>query len=239
MKSRLLDLFYPPVCELCRTGLSNGNSICLPCADKLPRVREPFCQICGEGFDGNLPEDFTCPNCHGVKLDFDFARAPLQGLEAAFELVHSLKYHRRFYIAKDLAKFLNEAFLEDPRFRKYEENSFVIPVPLHWRRQQWRQGNQAHELAREFCKISSLPISCAIKRTRSTETQTKLNRHQRLTNLKGAFTVKKAWRDKLKGANVILIDDVFTTGATSLACTRILKKEGQAANVAILSLVRG
>ncbi|MEJ6580353.1 MAG: ComF family protein [Akkermansiaceae bacterium] len=239
MRNLILDLIYPPVCELCKSGLDRGSALCETCQDSLPKIREPFCQNCGEVFDGNLPDHFSCPNCQGLALDFKFARASLQGREQAFELVHLLKYHRRFYLARNLARYMENTRLEDDRFREFDENTFVIPVPLHWRRQQWRQGNQAHELARHFCKLNDLPLCTGLKRIRATVTQTKLNRHQRLNNLKDAFTIKKSWISRLKGTNVILIDDVFTTGATSHACSRILKREGGVSNVAILSLVRG
>jgi len=239
MRHLILDLIYPPVCELCKSGLDRGSALCESCHDTLPRIREPFCQNCGEIFDGNLPDDFSCPNCQGLSLDFEFARASLQGREQAFELVHLLKYHRRFYLARNLAQYLEETRLEDARFRAFDENTFVIPVPLHWRRQQWRQGNQAHELARHFCKLNELPLCTGLKRIRSTGTQTKLNRHQRLTNLRDAFAIQKSWIPRLHGAKVILIDDVFTTGATSHACSRVLKREAGVSKVSILSLVRG
>ncbi|YCM45753.1 ComF family protein [Verrucomicrobiaceae bacterium 227] len=239
MKNLILDLIYPPVCELCKCGLDRGEALCETCHDSLPLIREPFCQNCGEIFDGNIPEDFSCPNCQGLALDFEFARASLQGGELAFELVHLLKYHRRFYLARDLACYLEETRLSEKRFRAFDKNSFVIPVPLHWRRQQWRQGNQAYELARHFCALNKLPLCTGLKRIRSTGTQTKLNRHQRLTNLQGAFAIKKSWQPRLQGSHVILIDDVFTTGATSHACSKVLKREAGVAQVSILSLVRG
>ena len=239
MRHQILDLIYPPVCELCKSGLERGSALCQTCQDSLPKIREPFCQNCGEVFDGNLPDDFSCPNCQGLALDFDFARASLQGREQAFELIHLLKYHRRFYLARNLARYLEDTRQEDERFREFDNNTFVIPVPLHWRRQQLRQGNQAHELARSFCKFNGLPLCTALKRIRHTVTQTKLNRQQRLTNLRNAFIIKKSWLPLLQGRHVILIDDVFTTGATSHACARILKRQAGVSKVAILSLVRG
>jgi len=171
--------------------------------------------------------------------DFHFARASLKGLALSFHLVHSLKYRRRFFIAKDLAQFLAETWEEDTRFRELGDQPLLIPVPLHWRREQFRQGNQAYELARELSAATELPFLNGMKRIRSTNTQTRLNRKQRLTNLRGAFRIRKKAMEELRGANVILIDDVFTTGATAHECTRVLKHEGKASKVAILTLVRG
>ena len=239
MTSRLLDFLYPALCELCQKSLQRGHSICASCAAQLPRIIEPFCQNCGETFPGNIQDPFECQNCLGMTHDFRFARASLKGLTQTFHLVHSLKYRRRFFIAKDLAQFLAETYQEDERFREFGDDTLLVPVPLHWRRERFRQGNQAYELARELAKITDLTCLDAMRRTRATNTQTKLNRKQRLSNLRRAFSIKKKAMEKLRGANVILIDDVFTTGATAHECTRILKHVGKASKVAILTLVRG
>ena len=240
MIRRALDFIYPSLCELCEDELKDGESLCSPCLDKLPRIKEPFCRKCGEPFDGNLDEEFNCPNCQGITHDFNFAIAPLKGEGAAFHLVHSLKYQRRFYLARDLAAILSESWQKDPRFQSIpREEITVVPVPLHWRRKQWRQGNQAYELAREFCTQSDLRLSQALRRIRATSTQTKLNRKERLTNLRGAFRIHKSALAGLQGSTIILLDDVFTTGATAHECTKVLLKDGSAKNVIILTLVRG
>ena len=239
MINRILDFLYPALCELCQTSLSKGRSICSTCLDQLPRVQDPLCQQCGEPFDGNIGQDFTCQNCLGLTHDFLFARASLKGLPTAFHLVHNLKYRRKFFLARDLAQLLHETIEEETRFGNFAKDAFLVPVPLHWRRQQWRQGNQAYELARELSKRCHLPCLDALRRIRPTNTQTKLNRSQRLSNLKGAFEVKKAHLEKIRNSNIILVDDVFTTGATAHQCTRVLRREAHADNVAILTLVRG
>lgn len=238
MFTHLLNLLYPAVCELCQASLSDGSSLCLSCREQLPRLTPPFCANCGESFDGALDEDFECQNCQGLRHDFDFARASLKGLAPSFDLVHRLKYQRHFFLARSLAAFLHETLLEDERFQALTA-PLLVPVPLHWRRQQWRHGNQAHELARELSKASGLALSSCLVRKRRTQTQTKLNRRQRLSNLRGAFAIKKRHRDRLAGKDLILIDDVFTTGATAHECARLLKKEANVARVAVLTLVRG
>ena len=240
MIRRILDFIYPSLCELCDSELKNGRSLCSPCLDKLPRVSDPFCRKCGEPFDGQLDEEFDCPNCQGITHDFDFAKAPLKGEATAIHLVHSLKYLRRFYLARDLAFLLGEAWKSDARFQEIpKEEVIVVPVPLHWRRKQWRQGNQAYELAREFCAQNNLPLQQSLRRIRATSTQTKLNRKQRLTNLRGAFRIRKSALAGLQGSTIILVDDVFTTGATAHECTKVLLKDGGVNKVIILTLVRG
>jgi ComF family protein len=239
MIARFLDFLYPALCELCQISLKKGSSICSSCVDNLPRIKDPICQRCGESFDGNLGDDFRCQNCLGLSHDFVFARASFKGLATPFHLVHSLKYRKRFFLARDLAPLLLETLDEDSRFEEFRKNTLLVPVPLHWRRQQWRQGNQAFELARELSKVSGIPYANSLRRIRSTQTQTKLNRKQRLSNLRGAFAVKKRHREQLRGTNIILIDDVFTTGATAHECTRILRHSAKSSKVAVLTLVRG
>jgi len=234
----ILDLFYPAVCDLCQSSLTRGRSLCGDCRDELPRITPPFCEKCGEVFDGNIEESFRCQNCHGLKFDFDFARAALKGLALSFHLVHGLKYQRQFYLASELAGFLHEALEEDPRLAKFND-ALLIPVPLYWKRQQWRQGNQAYELSQELTRLTGLETIEAIKRIRSTNTQTKLNRKQRLSNLRGAFKIRKKCAPKIIGKKALIIDDVFTTGATAHECAKILKKEGGVTEVAVLTLLRG
>lgn len=236
--SRFLDLLYPAVCELCQSSLTQGQSLCNDCRDELPRIIPPFCEQCGEVFDGNIEGRFRCQNCDGLKFDFDFARASLKGLALSFHLIHGLKYQRQFYLARELAGFLQKTFESDPRFAEFQD-AILVPVPLFWRRQQWRQGNQAYELSRELSKLSGLNTIEVIKRVRPTSTQTKLNRKQRLSNLRGAFKIRRKHVSSLTGKKAVIIDDVFTTGATAHECAKVLKSDGGVKEVAVLTLVRG
>jgi ComF family protein len=119
--------------------------------------------------------------------------------------------------------FFKETLEEDPRFAEFK-SAILVPVPLFWRREQWRQGNQAYELSRELSRLSGHETIEAIKRTRPTNTQTKLNRKQRLSNLRDAFRIRKKHASFIAKRKVIIIDDVFTTGATAHECARVLKK---------------
>ncbi len=236
--SSFLDLLYPAVCEICQASLTHGYSLCADCRNELPRIVSPFCKKCGEPFDGKINDKFRCQNCDGLKADFSFARASLKGLTLSFRLVHGLKYQRQFFLARELALFLNETLEEDPRFAEFN-SAILVPVPLFWRRQQWRKGNQAYELSRELSRLSGHETIEAIKRIRTTNTQTKLNRKQRLSNLRDAFRIRKKHASVIAKRKVIIIDDVFTTGATAHECARVLKEDGRVNDVAILTLIRG
>ena len=145
--ARVIDYLYPPSCHLCRAPLDRGRYLCPDCQGELPRVTPPFCQQCGLPYDGNLGGEFTCPNCRERKFSFDFARAALLARDGARELVHAFKYQRRIHLHRDLAALTAEALL-DPRLAG-EAAWTLVPVPLHWKRQQWRYFNQAHEIARD------------------------------------------------------------------------------------------
>ena len=116
----------------------------------------------------------------------------------------------------------------------------LVPVPLYWTRRQHRHFNQAAEIARLLGRRFGLPVCPALRRVRRTETQTHLTRHQRLANLKGAFEVARAGRALVDQGigGVVLVDDVFTTGATVHECARTLKKAGFQ-KVVVVTVMRG
>lgn len=237
--ARWLDLLYPPSCHLCRTPLRDGRYLCGACRDSLPRIGSPLCRHCGLPFDGALPDPPSCPNCHDRSFFFDFARASCLARDGARELVHAFKYERRLHLHRELAELTAEA-LEDGRFGSADD-WVVVPVPLHWRRQRWRWFNQAHEIARGIAALHGWPLHPALRRTRSTTQQTLLSRGQRLDNLRGAFRLSRREKRRrlLPGREVLLVDDVFTTGSTVQECARILKEQGGAEKVVVLTALRG
>lgn len=240
MADRVLDLLYPPSCAVCEELLRGGRSLCGGCDVELPRLPEPFCRTCGEHFEGEIEGEFRCPNCHGVKFSFEFARPALLRDERTLGMIHGLKYGRRIHLADELGRLAVEA-LEDPRFASALEGAWpLVPVPLHRKRRQWRYFNQAHEIARRVSADAGLPVFQALRRVQETETQTALSRKQRMENLRGAFAPSRvglAWA-KEKPPGAILVDDVFTTGSTVEACAKVLRKAG-VRRVFVLTVMRG
>lgn len=231
----VLDVVYPGSCHLCGEGVEQGRNLCEACADTLPSLREPFCEVCGECFDGAIESKFACSNCRGQKFAFEFARPAMMRSEGIMSLVHDLKYGRRLELARELAWLSCRAF-EDPRLEMVLEEKWpLVPVPLHWKRQHWRQFNQALEVARPLARQLGLPLEQALRRVRSTETQTRLTRVQRQKNLRGAFQIASNFRG---ARGVVLIDDVFTTGSTVHECSRVLRKAG-AQKVVVVTVMRG
>lgn len=238
---RFLDFIYPAYCHLCETPLSHGRHLCKVCNDKLHRIEPPFCQRCGECFDGQIAGEFTCPNCTTMKLHFEFARATLHSEDGGRRLIHDFKYLREIQLAKELARLARPA-LADPRFSPYLKNGYLVPVPLFWKRQHKRQFNQSEHIARHLSNDlgpeSKVPVINALQRIRHTQTQTRLSRTKRMKNLNGAFTIHKKHLPALQNKPVILIDDVFTTGSTVNECSRVLLDQG-ASQVAVLTVLRG
>lgn len=235
--SRGADLVYPSVCHLCNTQLKGRRCLCDSCADGLTRVKPPFCEICGECFDGQIDTKFKCPNCHDIKFSFDFARAAFQGHGGARKLIHDFKYGRQIHLAAELATQLVQSINRDMLDDTWRQG-ILVPVPLHWRRMRQRKFNQAEEIARHVSAQTKTPFYNALKRIRHTETQTRFSRKKRQKNLRGAFAIKHRCIEKIKNQSIILLDDVFTTGSTADACAQILINNG-AKRVAVLTVLRG
>ncbi len=240
--SGLLGLVYPRTCYGCEKLLGEQSGwLCADCSQKLDPIRRPFCEVCCQPFSGDLSEGFQCSNCAGRDLQFDFARAAYRSRGLARVLVHRFKYNGQFFLAGLLGEMLGET-LEDPRIAGEAawEGWVLVPVPLHPRRLREREFNQAEEVGREVARRRGLKSVNALRRIRYTHRQVKLDRAQRLTNLRGAFAISPKARESkaIVGKRVLLVDDVLTTGATASECARTLSMGG-ALKVVVITVVRG
>ena len=217
----LADLFYPERCVGCERRSS--DVLCRGCFDALPRVGSPVCERCG------LPTAFAtlvCEECKNVDFGFESARAPLKYDGVGKEIVHALKYRGYRKVVGKLAVPLMLQVLGDDRF------DAVIPVPLHRSRLRKRGFNQAELLARGVAGKINATVSDTLEVVRSTRDQVELSAAQRRANVAGAYRASGPILGK-----VLLIDDVFTTGATMSACATTLVRAG-AQEVHALSLCR-
>ncbi|WP_395750515.1 ComF family protein [Prosthecobacter sp.] len=238
----LVDLLYPRLCSVCQVPVDEGW-FCGVCEGALPLVKPPYCMVCGEVYDGAVAGDFRCSNCSGRRLEFEFAVAACEAEEGARELIHKFKYERRLHLRGVLASLLMRT-LEEPRLAGEDLGKWLlVPVPLHRSREVEREYNQSWELCERLSRLTGIPAAKALVRTRETVTQAGLNRAERLRNLRGAFAVMpgRPWRRVvgLKGRRVLLVDDVFTTGSTANECARVLKAEGGAEKVVVITVTRG
>jgi ComF family protein len=239
--NRVLDLLYPSSCALCRKSLKDGRALCGECEEDLPRLTAPFCQSCGEMFQGEIELPFACPNCQHLKFAFEFARPAMLRDERTLDLIHRLKYGREIYLAGELGSLASHAFV-DPRLVPAVTGAWpLVPVPLHRKRLRHRHFNQAEEIARALSAHTGLPLLKALKRNRQTETQTLLSRKQRMENLRGAFSITRSghrWINRASVDGVVLLDDVLTTGSTVHECAATLRRAGFH-KVFVVTVMRG
>jgi ComF family protein len=178
-------------------------------------------------------ESHLCGNCLGNKPYFSCARAVASYETIILDAIHQFKYGRDLSIGTALASFLADFSFPDFEF---QVSSLLIPVPLHIKKLRERGFNQSLILANALGKKQRIDVNFSLlKRRKSTLTQTGLNKKEREQNIKGAFEVSD--KKKIAGKNIILIDDVYTTGATLNECAKTLMKAG-AEKVAVLTLAR-
>ena len=217
----LADMFYPQRCVSCERRSS--DVLCRACFEALPRVGHPVCGRCG------LPTAFAalvCEECKNVDFGFESAKAALKYEGVGKKIVHALKYRGYKQVVDRLATPLMLQALGDDHF------DAVVPVPLHRARLRNRGFNQAELLARGVAQKLNASVSDTLEVVRSTRDQVELSAAQRRANVAGAYKTKNPLYGRL-----LLIDDVFTTGATMNACALTLVNAG-AKEVHALSLCR-
>lgn len=225
-------LFYPRHCADCAAPIATG-SLCAGCEGELQWIRRPYCEVCSEPFDGEMGE-FTCTNCRGRAFHFDCAVSPLRSRGAVREMVHRLKYGGELWLARPLGDFLEKGLADERlRGRSFEG---IVAVPLHLRRRRERGFNQSEVLANELARRVGWPRIGALERVRHTTTQTHFDRDHRMQNLRNAFRMRQNAR--VSGKNLLLVDDIFTTGSTLDECARTLLAAG-AQSICALTVARG
>ena len=228
-------LFHPPHCAGCDTPTSAGDHLCERCLADVEkrRLRPPFCAICSEPFEGAIDRAFTCPNCHDRRFRFGAAVATYRSRGLVRDLIHAFKYNGRFELRRPLAAWLAQG-LRDVRLSEPGIDA-LVPVPLHPRRKRERGFNQAQVLAEHISDAASLTVEPLLRRIRYTTTQTNFDRRERIENLRGAFDLAKG--AVVRERNLVLVDDVFTTGSTADECALVLRQAG-AASVRVLTIAR-
>jgi ComF family protein len=231
----LFTTLFPSDCRLCGAPLVNISRlpVCEACLAAVQPISGGTCAICGERMSGpySLSTDPGEPRC-GIcrRLEPPFVRASAYGSYQGGlrELIHLLKYEHVRPAAGVLGRMLAEAIADlEPFFG--EATVLVLPVPLHPEKLRQRGFNQSELIARTALKLRPAKDRLALHagvlaRLRPTQSQIGLTRHQRRENLRGAFAVAKP--DEIAGREILLVDDVFTTGTTVGECARILRRAG-------------
>lgn len=222
----VLDFVLPAFCGVCDKPLEKDERVvCEKCMSQIQLISETYCLRCGKPTKGEK----VCRDCfvHPHKLLRIRALGVYTGVLAS--LIHLLKYTRRLSLAARLGKMMSKLVIEDNFLRRAQ---LIIPVPLHPTRMRERGYNQSELLTKNMGDYLNIPISKkSLLRVRNTKSQTRLSTKQRRENVKGAFTVKESAH--IANKHILLVDDVFTTGATLDECAIALLNGGANAVYAI------
>ncbi|WP_332691152.1 ComF family protein [Devosia sp.] len=218
----LLDLAYPPVCLNCDAPTATPDTLCPKCFAALRPITAPLCPRLGLPFAVSLGPEALSAEALADPPPFGRARAAVIYGEVARTVVSRLKYGDRPELARFCAGLMAGAGHE-----LWAGEPLLVPVPLHPARQRERRYNQSAELARALGRSTGLQVDTdLVRRTRKTRQQVGLSGDGRQRNVAGAFAVHPDILVRARGRRVVLVDDVYTTGATVKAVTRTLLKAG-------------
>ena len=237
----LVDWLYPPRCRACGGTIYGRDAeyFCGVCWPKIRLVSHPLCNRCGRPFPDAGGDDHHCAACLTRTPYFVRARAwgcyPREEIteHPLRQVVQKFKYGRKVSLGKPLGRLMAQGCQE---FLDACHVDLIIPLPLHPKRLRWRGFNQSLLLARQVSHMVQVPIDpFALHRNRETPPQTQLTEDERRKNVRGAFAIDtgKPFKEK----SVLLVDDVYTSGATVNECSRVLVRGG-AKEVYVLTLAR-
>ena len=213
LKGMALDLLFPQWCVGCG---KEGDFICYSCRRSLPQIMPPLCPRCGKP----QPSGILCPSCVGWRARIDGIRSPFRFDGVMRQAIYQLKYRNLRALAAPLAKLLNDYLSTNP-----VPGEVLVPVPLHQKRLKERGYNQSSLLAHELGRLTNLPVvdNCLIRQRHAPPQARTSTVDERRSNVAHAFT---CYDDRLRDKQVLLIDDVSTSGATLDACAAALKIAG-------------
>ncbi len=224
-----LKTILPPTCSGCRTESVSAHLLCAACWNAVHFIQKPFCSKCGVPM-AFASDQMSCVECLMHPPAYDLGRSTFIYSDLGRDLVLRLKHSDATYLPKCLAPWIKSTGQDF-----WPTADYIIPVPLHRWRLLKRQYNQATLLARAVSGLVNVPVlTNVLMRRKATESQGHKSVKDRKKNVDDAFYVKG---EILKGKTIVLLDDVWTTGATLNACTKVLRKAG-AHRIYLLTLAR-
>lgn len=229
---KILDIIYPQNlnCIFCDMPISRNNrySICRTCLEKIIFIHNS-CEYCGKPLiNTSLEVDKSvekCPYCVDKRFLFDRNISFIEYGDLSKKMVFKLKYSDKTYMAKIIAEIMADSLLNiNPNL--LGRMDILTYVPLSQKRMESRGFNQAQKIAKYLAGLIGLPLFDLVERTKNTEKLHGLSSRERRRALKNAFTIRKEVRDLIVGKNILIVDDVFTTGATIDEIAKVLKLAG-------------
>lgn len=218
----LVNVLLPPQCLVCNAPIDQSGALCAACWRGIDFIEAPFCAVLGIPFPFGSEENMLSPAAIANPPLFTKARAVAHYDGPARALIHALKYYDRLDVAQHMGALMARCAAEI-----LEDADLIVPVPLYSGRLWQRRYNQSAALAKSMSALRSIQLDTRIlKRVRATRAQVGLSARQRRDNVSGAFAIDRRYGAGLKNRNVVLVDDVLTTGATVEACTKVLLKAG-------------
>ena len=231
MLTHILDWIYPPTCLICQSLLPVNKPrrfFCLECVELLETIEEPVCDRCGKPMNPESEESqkevITCGTCRNKELLFTSNQSLFLYDEILRDLLHDMKFRSKKAIATGLGN-LWAAFIKGKYGNSYDFQGFSLaPVPMHPKKRRERGFNAAEIFATELSRVLAVPLANHLVRTRDTLAQAGLHPKAREENVQDVFAISPG-ADPL-GGSYILIDDIFTTGATLNECAKVLVSSG-------------
>lgn len=226
-----INYIFPFRRSACSNLTNSSDGICGSCWPNFTFIDKPYCIVCCKKFEINFTEVNICAKCIISKPKVDMIRTLLEFSPETKKLVHNFKYKDKTSLAKLFATLVSNRFSED-----LQDIDIIAPVPMHKFKRIFRNYNPPQILAHELSKKLHKPVipNLLIKK-RMTKNQVGLNKTQRAQNLLGSFQFNKNF--KIQNKNILLVDDVITTGATSAECAKVLKK-AKASKVKLVTIAK-
>ncbi len=232
-----LELLYPEkntcfICDIYDESIDD-KYICCDCEKKLKKIMPPLCIKCSKPIDYSA-SDCLCPDCSVYDKSFEIAKSPFSYEGIIKDSIYKFKYYNKPYFYKFFGNCLLNYMIEN----NYTNFDYITSVPLHKSKMRTRGYNQSELLAKYLSDRLSIPYADVLKRTIKTTKQSQQSKVDRRKNIMGAFGIKYPHRNSyIKTGNVLLVDDVYTTGSTADECSKMLLNFG-VSKVYVITIAR-